>query len=248
MQESSSRAGTIIASADSYADPQFRSPSVARIAGRISGSKIRRDPRQGIKLPTSDAGQPVPDRQLIVVAPSHPLRLQTEECIRTVYEQAFGARCLAFPRTLIAFVDGDHRPLCAAGLRTSNDDFFSEIYLDAPIEKILSLTTRTSVSRESIFEFTTLASANAEVSPLFLRQLATLGKSMGFQWCFFTATVRLRKLLRGLGVSIVDLGPANPERLKDAACWGSYYTHQPRICAVNDRSLDGTSSSAKGVS
>lgn len=178
------------------------------------------------------------DQRVIFVSPSHSLRAHVEACIRTVYERVFAARGLVFPGTLIALVDGDDRPLCAAGLRTAGEGFFSEIYLDAPIERVLSRRAGRPVAREAVFEVTTLASRSAEASPRFLRQLAILGKSAGFEWSFFTATARLRALLGQLGGPILDLGPADPRRLADAERWGSYYTHSPQVCAVHDQWLD----------
>ena len=58
-------------------------------------------------------------RRIILVSPSHPLRAETERCIREVYARMFGASELAFPSTLIALLDGNGRSLCAAGLRTA---------------------------------------------------------------------------------------------------------------------------------
>jgi hypothetical protein len=177
----------------------------------------------------------VPVQRVILVGRSHPLRGDAEACIATVYEQSFCAHVLGYPKTLIALVDGHDRTLCAAGLRTPADGFFSETYLDAPIEQVLSAHSGTPVRRGAVFEVTTLASRNAEVSPLFLRRLTVMGKEAGFEWAFFTATLRLRRLLQGLGIPLWDLAAAEPGRLPDASRWGSYYAHAPRVCAVDGR-------------
>ncbi|MGO8918458.1 MAG: thermostable hemolysin [Stellaceae bacterium] len=188
------------------------------------------------------------DQRVILASLSHSLRAQAEACIRTVYKRVFGARDLVFPGTLAALVDDKDRPLCAAGLRTAGEGFFSEIYLDAPIERILSARSGRSVAREAVFEVTTLASRSAEASPRFLRHLAILGKSAGFEWSFFTATARLRALLGRLGGPILDLGPADPQRLANAERWGSYYAHSPRVCAVHDQWLeDGAARPREGL-
>jgi len=49
---------------------------------------------------------------------------------------------------LIAFRGDDDELLCAAGLRTAQDGFFSESYLDAPIEQILGDLSKGTVDRE----------------------------------------------------------------------------------------------------
>jgi hypothetical protein len=170
---------------------------------------------------------------MVIVRPSHPLRPQVEACIGDVYERAFGAHGLAFPRRLIALLDDSGHPVCAAGLRTPAEGFFSEVYLDLPIEQVLTADSGRPVARSRIFEVTTLASRTSDISPLFIRQLALLGKIAGFDWSFFTATARLRKLLCQLGIPIAELAPADPSRLAAADRWGSYYAHAPLVCAVN---------------
>lgn len=177
--------------------------------------------------------------RVILVPQSHAQRAQTEAFIRDVYAQAFGAGGLEFPNTLVALLGGDDRPLCAAGLRTASDGFFSEAYLEAPIQEVLSARLEKPVVRESIFEVNTLASRRVEVSPSFLRHLTELGKRAGFEWCFFTAGSRLRKLLRHLSIPIVELSPADPQRLPSPERWGSYYSDAPQVCAVEGRWLDG---------
>lgn len=176
--------------------------------------------------------------RVVVVPRADALRDRVEACIRAVYGQAFGAWDVTLPATLIAWLDGDDRPLCAAGLRTAEDGFFSETYLDAPIERVLAERTGRDVRRRSVFEITTLASQSAEVCPAFVRQLAAFGKGAGFGWCFFTATARLRALIGELGIPFLALAPADPARLPDPARWGSYYEHTPQVCAVDDRWLD----------
>ena len=174
-------------------------------------------------------------RRVVLIGRSQALRRQAEACIKDVYRQAFGAQNLVLPSTLIALVAEPDRVLCAAGLRVADEGFFSEVYLDRPIEEILSSRSGTTVARNAIFEVTTLASCHAEASTLFLRQLAVLGTCAGFRWAFFTATARLRSLLRQLGIPIFEMAPADPSRLVDADRWGSYYAHAPQVCAVEDR-------------
>lgn len=176
---------------------------------------------------------------LALVPRSHPLRGEAEACIAEVYERAFGASGLDFPSLLVAWADAEGRPLCAAGLRTAADGFFSEAYLDRPIERLLAARSGRPVARAVVFEVTTLASRRAEASPAFLRQLAVFGHCAGFRWAFFTATERLRRLLGGLGIPAVELAAADPARLPDAGRWGSYYSRAPRVCAVGDGWLDG---------
>lgn len=210
----------------------------------LSSTSHARDMRNGASflccVPSPPAG--VAERgkgaRMIVVSPSHDLRNLAESCVRDVYEQSFDARDLVLPDTLVAWLDDADRPLCVAGIRTAVDGFFSEAYLDDPVERMLSMRTGADVARESVFEITTLASRSPRVSSAFLRELAVFGKTAGFRWSFFTATVRLRKLLLGMGIPAFELSPANPARVAGAERWGSYYSQSPYVCAVNDQWLD----------
>ena len=175
---------------------------------------------------------------MTLVSKSHPLRGDAETCIQNVYERVFGVRDLVLPNNLIAWLDRDGALSCAAGLRVADDGFFSEIYLDAPIEQVLSVLSGRTVAREAIFEVTTLASRSSDVSPAFMRQIGVMGKKAGFEWLFFTATSRLRRLLIRLGVATLELAPAQARKVARPEQWGSYYAHDPCVCAINDRAVD----------
>jgi len=183
-------------------------------------------------------------RSVVLVRRGEILREQAEACIREVYRDAFDASIPAFPELLATTVDSGGQPVCAAGLRTEADGFFSEDYLDRPVEQVLGALAGRDVERGRIFEVTTLASRRVAASPDFVRQIASLGKSAGFEWSVFTATSRLRTLLRRLGLPLVVLGRADPARIEDAGRWGSYYSHAPMICAVDDQWLDSNSASS----
>jgi hypothetical protein len=172
-------------------------------------------------------------RQIVLVRPGESLRDRTEDCIRGVYQRAYGARIASFPELLVVAIDGKAQPICAAGLRTELDGFFSESYLDRPVEQILTALAGRNMERGRIFEVTTLASREVKSSPNFMRQIACLGKTSGFEWSIFTATSRLRMLLRRLGLPLMVLGRADPARIENAEQWGSYYEHSPMVCAVD---------------
>lgn len=186
----------------------------------------------------TDSAEDAVRRGMTLLSTSHPLREEAETCIRTVYARVFGVRDLVFPNNLIAWLDRDGRPSCAAGLRLADDGFFSEVYLDAPIEQVLSGLSGRTVPREAIFEITTLASRSSDVSPAFMREIGIMGKKAGFEWLFFTATARLRRLLIRLGVATLELAPAQARKIAKPQQWGSYYAHDPSVCAINDRAVD----------
>jgi hypothetical protein len=192
-----------------------------------------------------------PDRRLVLAPRSHPLRRAVEDCIRDLYAARFAARGPAFSQTLLALLDGGGRPICAAGLRTAADGFFSETYFDEPVEQVLSRHAGEPVARGAVFEVTTLASRSADAAPCFIRRIASLGQAAGFTWSFFTATERLRALLRQLAIPAIELRAADPARLsdrdqEDRSRWGSYYAHRPVVCAVSERWLGAAAAGPVG--
>lgn len=174
---------------------------------------------------------------LVDVLPAHPLRAATEALIRRVYAYEYAATPSAFPVRLLAHVDADGQPQCAAGLRFATDGFFSEQYLDLPIEALLGTAAGHAVQRARIFEVTTLASQAPGAAVGFLGHIVDWGQQQGFDWAFFTATDRLRALLRRLGLPLLALAGADPARLTDAGRWGRYYLSGPSVCAVDGARL-----------
>lgn len=167
---------------------------------------------------------------LISVDARHPLRPAVEAAVRAVYAREYGARLAALPPRMLAWADDGGNVLCAAGLRTQ--PFFSEFYLDAPVEDLLARAGGRPVARERVVEVSALAAPRPGAAAAFTRAVIDLCREEGFDWAFFTATQRLRALLRWMGLPLVPLGPACPTRVSSPADWGSYYLHDPVVCAV----------------
>ncbi len=92
-----------------------------------------------------------------VVTPSDHLRARVEDEIRTTYWERFQARLARLPRTLVASVSTSGIIECAAGVRFSEHDFFSECYLDLPVEIALQHRFGLPVQRRRIIEVCNLA-------------------------------------------------------------------------------------------
>ena len=137
----------------------------------------------------------------------------------------------------ISLAEGDGSVLCAAGLRTERDPFFSEAYLDEPIERVLSGLSGGSVDRAQIFEVSTLASRAPKATTQFINSIVAYGQDQGFAWSFFTLTRRLRLIVERLGLDPTFLADADPRRVSDFGRWGDYYTHQPRVFAVRSPAI-----------
>lgn len=171
--------------------------------------------------------------QIIVVTQSHARRSEVEHFIADVYRRHYGASVPEFPPTLLALLGRDGNWLCASGLRFAESDFFSECYLDEPIEILLARASGAAVNRESIFEVSGLASRAPARAAQFLHYIVSYGDTAGFDWAFFTATKRLRSLLSALGLPHIALGDAYKQRAQNPQVWGSYYDGAPLVCAVS---------------
>jgi len=164
-------------------------------------------------------------------------RHPAEEFIKNIYAARYGAQLETFPSRIIAVLDNRDEIFCAAGLRFLNDGFFSERYLDTPIEDALSAISARTVHRSAIFEVTTLASRAPLATAGFIGQIGAFGEEAGFEWSFFTLTRRLHLLVSRLGIALTYLGEADHRRITDSERWGTYYASQPKVYAVASRRL-----------
>lgn len=174
---------------------------------------------------------------LILADRDHPARAMLERMVRAVFQAEYGAQVPVFPHRLLARLDADGCPEAACGLRFADDGLFSEVYLDAPVEVAVGAALNRPVMRTGIVEFSSLAATRPGAALPLVGAAIRLCQSAGCTHGLFTATSRLRALLRRTGLECVDLGPARPERLSNAAAWGSYYLHDPRVLAVSADSL-----------
>jgi hypothetical protein len=166
-----------------------------------------------------------------------PRRPSAEAFIKNTYSARYGARLETFPSRIIALLDHRDDILCAAGLRFLDDGFFSERYLDTPIEDVVSAISARAVNRGAIFEVTTLASRAPLATAEFIAAIGKFGEKAGFEWSFFTLTRRVHLMVSRLGIAPTLLGEADSRRIADSERWGTYYACQPKVYAVASRRL-----------
>lgn len=175
-----------------------------------------------------------------IVVPSHSdRRIAVEQMVSAVFLDEYGAMVSRFPDILIAVLDDDNRPVCAAGLRNHAGGLFSEQYLDRPAEAAIAAASGLPVQRDAILELGSLAAARPGALLTLLGGFAALGLAGGHRWGLFTATTRLRRFAARLSIPLLDLGPAEATRVADPAAWGRYYDCAPRVCAVDGLSTLG---------
>ncbi|MBO6679873.1 thermostable hemolysin [Parvibaculum sp.] len=175
----------------------------------------------------------------MLVEPENAARPAVETFIRSGYARTYDARLAALPSRLFAVLGNDGAPLAAAGLRLHEDGFFSEAYLDTPLE-ILAAALGHAFERTEFLEVTTLVSATPfALFPLMAAMLAW-GRERSLGCGVFTATAPLRKLFSRLGIPFVPLVAADPARLPNAVDWGRYYERDPWVCLMPNPSAPAT--------
>ena len=160
-------------------------------------------------------------------------RSNAEEFIRDIYYKSYSAKPAQLPKNILARYNRLGEILCAAGLRTPKDGFFSECYLDQPIERTLAAAIGRHVQRADICEVTALVSRSPQETGAFIDDVAAQIADLGFTWSFYTLTNRLALLLKRKGLSPIDLGPAEAHRVASPETWGRYYLTSPRVFAIS---------------
>lgn len=155
--------------------------------------------------------------------------------IAVTFARGHGAR-ITIDRLELAVVTGaDGQIIAAAGMRCAEDGFFSQVYLDAPVETVLSGLGRGPVAAEAIIEVVSLAAIRPVATLPLIEAVTAEGRRRGKSWGVFTATSRLVAMLARTGSPLERLAAARPDRIADPSRWGSYYASDPWVCAMPDR-------------
>ena len=177
---------------------------------------------------------------MLVVVPRYDrLRSVVEDAIQKLYWKRYEALLPSFARTIVAELGQSGSVECAAGVRFGNEAFFSECYLDRPIEQFLQDHLGRRVHRDKIVEVSHLAAPSSGRSLPFVQNLIELLRTRDAEWAIFTATRPLRSLLRRNRLAMIELGCADRSRVPNSESWGHYFKHDPRIMAVNHRTAFG---------
>lgn len=171
-------------------------------------------------------------QSLRVVGAENARRNRCERFIRQSYDHHFRAEPDALPRKILSVADESGEIVGAVGLRSAADGFFSESYLESPIDRLLTAIAGRAVSRNQIVEVAGLAIRSPCILPAFLEAVVRHCEDEGFDWAFFTLTHNLAVILQRLKLGLVRLGSAERHRVARPEAWGSYYDRAPAVFAV----------------
>lgn len=168
------------------------------------------------------------------ITSGHGLWQEATDHIKAVYRHAYDAAVHDFAPELAVTTNATGAVICAAGMRDGAAGLFSQVYLDAPIHQVLAARTGLDVAPSDLVEVVTMACLRPAAALPLLDAIAEEGRVRDKTWGIFTGTRPLWTMLMRAGLPIVRLAPARPERLADPGTWGSYYTTDPWVCAVNE--------------
>jgi len=114
--------------------------------------------------------------------------------------------------------------------RGSSGPLFLEVYLDRPVEELVSEALGRQVARDAIVEIGNFAADNAiAMVELWGRAANDLGGNG--EVAVATLTAPLRRMFARIGLPITPIARADPARLENASAeWGSYYATDPMVC------------------
>ncbi|MFY9238370.1 MAG: thermostable hemolysin [Roseovarius sp.] len=161
-------------------------------------------------------------------------RQAAQDHIRAVYRDIYGAEVTDFAPLLVTATRINGEILCAAGIRTAADGFFSEGYLGSDFSTALHGVAGLEIQASEIMEVASLASTTPfPVLPM-LDKMIEWGRETGKTCGVFTATGPLRRLLSRTGLRYVELAPACISKVSNPQAWGSYYDTDPKVCAFSE--------------
>lgn len=164
-----------------------------------------------------------------------PGRQDAERFIAERFQRDYGASLTHFLPVLVTLPSGSGTFDAAAGIAPARDGtLFLERYLDAPVEHAIGRRLGRAVERAAVLEVGNLAAGSAGGGRKMILTLARLLEGHGLEWIAFTATRTLRNSLARLGITAHELAIAERSVLgAEAAAWGRYYDHDPRVVACS---------------
>lgn len=164
-----------------------------------------------------------------------PDRQELECFISAMFKRAHNANIATFMPKLMSVRDVSGKLLAVCGLRhAAQAELSLEIYLDAPVEVLLSQHSNINVSRGVILEVGNLAVAKPVNVRSLLESIILYLHSTEFEYVVFTGIASLRNSLTRLNMPLQLLGEANINRIPEdkRADWGTYYNDRPQVMVI----------------
>jgi len=181
--------------------------------------------------PLAGPNQPL---ELCHAGTADPRRVFLETMVAAVFRKAYGASIESFYPELLGFSGGEGLHAVVGYRGNTAQPLFSEQYLDAPAEQVMSHHLQQNVLRRQVVEVGNLALGRPGQVRWVIAATTVFLHAAGYRWVLFTAVRKLFNAFQRLGMHPVSLAVADPSRLQDGgAQWGNYYGANPIVCAGN---------------
>lgn len=156
-----------------------------------------------------------------------------ERFVAAEFRTQYSANVKTFMPWLLGLSCGEQL-VGVAGMRPAVDGpLFIEQYLDRGIEEEVALHTGLSVARSHIMEIGNLAGHFPGVTRALFPLMTELLSRRHYHWAVCNTTPTVQNALLRLGIPIVPMVRAMPERLGPARfAWGSYYATETTVVAI----------------
>lgn len=184
--------------------------------------------------PVRTSHLPAPPRSLVRWA--LPGSERYDACLSVVREAFMREHCCAPERQAPQYLyleDGAGAVQASLGVWRAGDGLFSEHYLDAPAEDVLSAAMSTSIAREAIWEVGSLAALEPHAAMGLVRACPVPLWWLGVRWVLVTVTPLAAAVIRRAGIELRPLAPARPSRVPDPGAWGGYYASGPEVMLLD---------------
>ncbi|MBB3061941.1 thermostable hemolysin [Microbulbifer rhizosphaerae] len=162
--------------------------------------------------------------------------------VKNKYRAHFDADIEPAPDYFAVYYDSFNQVKACGGITVAKPvEFFSEQYLNLPIEIMLSEIEQKPIYRDDIVEVGSLASLSRQAGSELMMLIPLLVWCKGKKYILCTATSQLSRLLARLGIPFVPLQQAYGERLRgeDPLRWGNYYQNKPATGYINVCEMSG---------
>ncbi|GAA2149814.1 thermostable hemolysin [Kitasatospora kazusensis] len=174
--------------------------------------------------------------------------LAAADLVRKTYARTYEAQVMPDPdRFIVGQLEGN--VIACAGLAPgTGGSFFSERYLDAPIDAVLEQRFGVPVDRDRVIEVGALASCCRGSGQEMIKITPVIAWTLGMEYILCTATAGLREALDSAGIDFAPLGDAEPDGLEpgERLAWGSYYEQKPQVGVISLRVLSTLFADATG--
>lgn len=154
---------------------------------------------------------------------------QAIDLVKNSYRGKYGAELSVIATSFIAVEKDDRLLACFSLTGGESATLFSERYLVAPCEVLISEALNDTIDRNLIAEVGSFSAIDTNASVLLFNAIPEIAYQKGYRYVLITIGSYVQEMFKQKGISLVILGDASADALsqEERAQWGSYYETNP---------------------